>query len=38
MTKILLGALLQILVLIPFAVIFLKEKTKINFLRLLILA
>ncbi|MDR1198527.1 MAG: CPBP family intramembrane metalloprotease [Prevotellaceae bacterium] len=36
MTKILLEALLQILVLIPFAVIFLKEKTKVNFLRLLI--
>ena len=36
MTKILLEALLQVLILIPFAYFLLKEKSKINFQRLLI--
>lgn len=36
MTKILAEALLQVLILIPFAILFLKDKTKVNFQRLLI--
>lgn len=36
MTKIFLEAVLQIILLIPFTILFLKEKTKMNFLRIII--